>query len=742
MVEKRITYISRFDPDTLSDEEISDIVKKAQATNKSLNVSGVLLNLKGVFFQVIEGEEKTLDSLYAKIEKDQRHFDILVLKTERPIFERKFIEWSMEEINLDKTSSIVLDPIKTLLGTVTESHRVLERYTQPNLFQFIRDGHNPLDLKVDRLNKVVLFTDIHSFTTFSEKLPAINVVNLVNKFFSIVSKSVQKYGGIVSKYIGDCVMAYWDGSDDESADNAVRASMDILQDLRKLRRYYGKHHSDHFIAGTNIDESIMYANLYAGIGVSQGEVIEGNMGSEMKLDWTIIGDAVNVASRLEGYSRNTEYFVLFEEHVYHKLNAKLLRDYHIKRVRGGMELKGKSSNVSVYTAIDNKSNFNEENLKRQIESNLEKVSLAIQQYSEHEKNTKQTKSQASDLSDKTFKQISEMQNEKDTTPTKSKEFEFPDSTASQVSEAHNENTEDDASTREEEQYDEAEATTEKEQIAQHNHHNRTATHSRPHPQLNWGYTVPSLMPTQSKSNSDQGKTQYRHKPQYTRANTSAGIYSEEKIKNFQNEQQMTYENDHEYTEEDSLQKQFQQPNQSLQLPQNLVSYLMQRDNEIMKLKDELNQIKSESSPSLSIPTTHYKKWKVEHVLSWLRTNGFNQATCQAFEDAEFDGMCIYRFNRGEITKEDIIDYLGVPFGKAVKLMDQFHRLDEEYETTTPKQATKTTTKTHNNRPEQGQTNKKQKKNKKNLFGKLGKFKKSSSNHSHQSSNRVLPLVSS
>ena len=290
---KRLTYISKISR-PLSDKEIEEIGIVSVKNNRTQDITGILLCLGGIFFQIMEGEADKINHLYKKILKDDRHTEILCLKTEDNVQTRLFPDWSMKTINLDTDTDIFIQPIKTLLKTVTDSHRILEKYTQPTIFRIINSGINPLEVAPRASEKIVLFSDIVSFSTFVEKLPVEDVVAIVNQYLTIVTDIITARSGEVTKFIGDCVMAYFSA---DQADNAIQASLDILAALETLRNS----------APNNSPLQI----LYSGVGLAQGVVIEGNIGSAVKKDYTILGDAVNVAQRLEALTRKLPWPIVF-----------------------------------------------------------------------------------------------------------------------------------------------------------------------------------------------------------------------------------------------------------------------------------------------------------------------------------------------------------------------------------------------------------------------------------------------
>jgi adenylate cyclase len=277
---KRLTYISKFSR-SLTKKEIESIGNISQTNNSRDGITGVLMCCSGIFFQILEGEEDRIDLLYKRILEDDRHNKILCLKSELNILQRRFPDWSMEVIVLDENNDLLLQPIKIMLQTLGESQTILASYTQSGVLQAIENGINPLTLKPRYTEKIIFFADVISFTSITEKLEVTEVVDLLNQFFTICTNAIAARGGEVTKFIGDCVMAYFDG---DRADDALQASLDILAELEILRNQAPTHSP--------------LRVLYIGIGLSKGTVLEGNIGSQTKKEYTVIGDAVNVVGDL------------------------------------------------------------------------------------------------------------------------------------------------------------------------------------------------------------------------------------------------------------------------------------------------------------------------------------------------------------------------------------------------------------------------------------------------------------
>lgn len=323
---KRITYISRIS-ESLSTKEIESIGIISSKNNKQVNITGSLVFFEKLFFQIIEGDDKEVDRLYVKIGKDTRHSDVLRLKTEYDISERLFPKWSMRTINLDNNVDDLLRPIKILLQSVVESHSIIARYTQPTILKILNRGINPLYVSPVRAEKVILFADILSYTSISEKMPTESILLILDTYFEICSRIILDKGGEVNKFMGDGLMAYFDTT---QADNAIHACLEILEELQNLHK-------------ESSDDSLLQL-LNSGFGLAQGSVIEGNMGSHFKTDYTIIGDAVNFAARLEGLTRQVKRSLVFSESLKHST-----KESWPFISLGKFNLKGKEKGKEVYT---------------------------------------------------------------------------------------------------------------------------------------------------------------------------------------------------------------------------------------------------------------------------------------------------------------------------------------------------------------------------------------------------------
>lgn len=202
-------------------------------------------------------------------------------------------------------------------------HQFLELLGRPSIVDVQLGDHVEKEL-------TLFFSDIREFTTLSESiLPAENF-RFINSYLSVMEPVVASNQGIIDKYIGDGIMALFPGS----ADHGVRAGIDMLRQLVSYNAGRAR-------AG--------YIPIRIGIGINTGLVMMGTVGGHNRMDSTVIGDAVNLASRLEGLTKNYGVPLVISEHTYHSLENK--DDYCI-RFLDRLRVKGRYQAQSVYEVFD------------------------------------------------------------------------------------------------------------------------------------------------------------------------------------------------------------------------------------------------------------------------------------------------------------------------------------------------------------------------------------------------------
>ncbi len=192
---------------------------------------------------------------------------------------------------------------------------------------------NPEQMLVGQ-NRVlsILFSDIRSFTTISEGYSPDQLVLDLNKYFEKMVDIIISRGGVIDKYIGDAIMAFF-GAPVKHTDDAyqsVMAALEMQETLSVLNKERKEENKPEFKTG---------------IGINYGVVTVGNIGSEKKMDYTIIGDMVNLGSRLEGLTKQYQQEVIISESVYRKVRAKIPC-----RMVDKVQVKGKTLGESIYTA--------------------------------------------------------------------------------------------------------------------------------------------------------------------------------------------------------------------------------------------------------------------------------------------------------------------------------------------------------------------------------------------------------
>ena len=326
---KRITYVSRASK-PISQATLDEIAIISTENNGRANVTGILLSGGDFFFQILEGEAEAVDCALDRISKDSRHCEIQILKVENDTINRQFPDWSMQTVRLDDLNDALVQAARVMLANLAESRGILARYTQPTIRDFLSQGINPLKAPCQLEDKVVLFGDIAAFDLLSTFYPTEEVAEHASCFLEILSTAVVRNGGQVNKYMGSKVLAYFPIN---RVDHAIRSCLEVLNEIKALR--------------ANAAQCRLRNFLYCGFGLTLGPVIEGNFGSSFKLDYTILGNTVNMAARLESVTRSTGRALLLEESV---KNA--CREAWRWEDVGPFQLKGQATSSPYFTLQD------------------------------------------------------------------------------------------------------------------------------------------------------------------------------------------------------------------------------------------------------------------------------------------------------------------------------------------------------------------------------------------------------
>jgi adenylate cyclase len=213
------------------------------------------------------------------------------------------------------------DKLKTTFG----------KYMTASVIEHLLSGK--VELGGKSIPVTILFSDIRSFTTMSEKMDAQAVVALLNEYFTEMVSIVIREDGVVDKYIGDAIMAVF-GAPVPKADDAIRAVRAAVRMREALRRFNERLR----------EEGRPEINM--GVGIHTGEVVAGNIGSESRMEYTVIGDAVNLASRLESSTKELGVNILISEATY-----VLAKDEVEARPMREITVKGRNKPVMTYEVV-------------------------------------------------------------------------------------------------------------------------------------------------------------------------------------------------------------------------------------------------------------------------------------------------------------------------------------------------------------------------------------------------------
>jgi adenylate cyclase len=209
--------------------------------------------------------------------------------------------------------------------------QLFSRFVNPHVVHELV-AHGGLSRAGESRQITILFSDIRGFTTLSEKRTPQQVVDLLNRYFTLQVEVVFRHGGSLDKFIGDCIMAFWGAplDDPDHARHAVGAALEMAEVLQRFKRELGEEDADFDV----------------GIGIHSGPAVVGLIGSDQRREYTAIGDTVNLGSRIEGLTKGVSRILVSRETMQACGDAFEFKSY------GSFKVKGREQDVELFAPVE------------------------------------------------------------------------------------------------------------------------------------------------------------------------------------------------------------------------------------------------------------------------------------------------------------------------------------------------------------------------------------------------------
>src|SRR5436309_3058150 len=213
---------------------------------------------------------------------------------------------------------------------LSRTRGTLERYVSPQLVRYVMDNLDSFRFDGQKRKLTVFFSDVRSFTTLTEQSDPVRLLKQLNEYLEAMTDIIFRYDGIVDKFIGDGIMAHWGAftPDRPNATLAARAALDMIARLGELNKHW---------------EATGFPPLDVGLGLNTAEVVFGHVGAGNKLDFTAIGDGVNLAARLESENKVFKTHIIVSESTLGELG-----DAAQVNPLGEVVVKGKTVGVQIF----------------------------------------------------------------------------------------------------------------------------------------------------------------------------------------------------------------------------------------------------------------------------------------------------------------------------------------------------------------------------------------------------------
>lgn len=209
-------------------------------------------------------------------------------------------------------------------------------YLSPDMVERLAENPDSLKLGGEMRDMTLLFCDVRGFTTISEQFDPVGLTSLINKLLTPLTNAILKRKGTIDKYMGDCIMAFWNAPLDNPnhAMDGCRSALAMLAEMEPLNTKLEQEAKE---------EGRKHVPLKVGLGLNSGPAVVGNMGSDMRFDYSVLGDTVNLAARLEGQSKSYGMNVVLGPNTYEAVKDELAcidLDF--------IQVKGKLTGVMIY----------------------------------------------------------------------------------------------------------------------------------------------------------------------------------------------------------------------------------------------------------------------------------------------------------------------------------------------------------------------------------------------------------
>ena len=265
---------------------------------------------------------------------------------------------SDEVADLAKSFNSMADELQKAYSTLNEKTEIMEnlanklaKYLSPQVYSSIFSGKTDVRIEAKRKKLTVFFSDIKGFTSITDIMESEALSELLNNYFTEMSEIALRYGGTIDKYIGDAIMIFFGDPESKGEKEDALACVTMAIEMRERMKYLRKKWQDEGIENV----------LRIRIGINTGHCTVGNFGSENRLDYTIIGGNVNLASRLESQAEPDEILIAYETYA-------LVKDRIRCEEKGEIHVKGIARPIKTYQVIGLKEgHIQEEKLLRQTE---------------------------------------------------------------------------------------------------------------------------------------------------------------------------------------------------------------------------------------------------------------------------------------------------------------------------------------------------------------------------------------